>query len=90
MAATLRKDLPQTAELVEGSGGFQLTSEQISWLAAVGVLSAIPGRPTLLQDLEVILDSVHQRESIVRLAKRCRHCILGLLYSAYLRLESRI
>jgi hypothetical protein len=30
-----------------------------------------------------------QRWSIVRSAKRCRHCILGLPYSAYFRLDSQ-
>ncbi len=30
-----------------------------------------------------------QRWGIVRSAKRCRHCILGFLYSAYLRSESQ-
>ncbi len=31
----------------------------------------------------------NQRKGTVRSAKRCRHCILSLLYSAYLRLESQ-
>jgi hypothetical protein len=30
-----------------------------------------------------------QRCGILRSANRCRHCILGLLYSSYLKLESQ-
>jgi hypothetical protein len=55
-------------------------------------------RPICLRDYSLCLSSlclssdlplgVLQRRVIVRSAKRCRRCILRLLHSAYLRLES--
>jgi hypothetical protein len=40
-------------------------------------------------DLGLFCNDCDQRWVVVRSAKRCRHCILGLLDSAYLRLESQ-
>ena len=37
----------KTGDLADGGSGFHLTPEQISWLASVGVLVAIPGLATL-------------------------------------------
>ncbi len=83
-ASFLRQDLQKTGSLQFGNTPEYLHLK-VNYVHKLGLAPA--GKQQVIKGSKGITPKM--RYCIVRSAKRCRHCILGLLYSASSKLESQ-